>query len=505
MMIQGYPFSAVRILGVFMFFIFLASVTGLVREADAGTLSPAYGLLSLAETAQSGAACTVKSRTSIMKKGNSNSGRLRKVKKGEKCSVISHPDKSRWINVRLTDGTEGWIPAVLIRIKKGAPPSPPPAAAPVIETQQDEEIITVGQMTHNTAIRSKPDMKIAKIRKVKKGEKGVLLARTENRKWAKMRFDSDSLEGWVAARLVRFSEKAVPMSEKEEEPAPEPEVKTGPDPSTLAVWTFRETDEIRESRLESANFALLEQIAQQSGRPVRPVASAWKMLSEAEALEICTHQDLDCQVKIGRKLGVEQAISAQLTLDVEDWVIDLSLINMESGSIQRHVNLATGTAADQFQSALSFTVASLFRKEEEKPLAAPVLVQPPPKKKEVTPKKKPKKKRKEAPPKQEKKSSLRTAGWATLGCGIGLAVLGGVSTGLAYKAAKDYDGGNRDAKDSNKIWSSVAIAGYAAGGALLTTGIILLAIEPDADKESTALLTPAFDGESVQLSLTGRW
>jgi|GEM_PF-6786121 len=107
-------------------------------------------------------------------------------------------------------------------------------------------------------------------------------------------------------------------------------------------------------------------------------------------------------------------------------------------------------------------------------------------------------------------SPLAIGGWSSLGAGALVAVLGGVGHWQMVEAKSDYErSGSAAAKDDFTLWKSVAIAGYAVGGAGVAAGVTLLvldALSPHTGKEQKShqvAVTPLPGGISV--SASWRW
>lgn len=94
-------------------------------------------------------------------------------------------------------------------------------------------------------------------------------------------------------------------------------------------------------------------------------------------------------------------------------------------------------------------------------------------------------------------------GHVTMWSGVGLVTLGGISAWLASDFGTAYDkwGDPRD-RDVSRNLSGVMWAGFGAGAALIATGIVLWALEPE-EGSTAATVIPLPDG--AVFSLGGRW
>lgn len=104
----------------------------------------------------------------------------------------------------------------------------------------------------------------------------------------------------------------------------------------------------------------------------------------------------------------------------------------------------------------------------------------------------------------------RTWGHVTFWGGVGLLALGGVATWQAAEAGDDYNrsfGDDQAAADRSRAWAGVMYAGYAAGAALVTTGVVLWLtgdIQDEVGGQTGLQLGPA-PGGGLSLGLRGRW
>ncbi len=102
---------------------------------------------------------------------------------------------------------------------------------------------------------------------------------------------------------------------------------------------------------------------------------------------------------------------------------------------------------------------------------------------------------------------LAIGGWASLGAGAALAVLGGIGHWQMVEAKDDYEKtGSAAAKDDHNLWKGVAIAGYAVGGAGIAAGVTLLVLDAvgGKEKEGPRVSTAPIPGGFV-VSVSGRW
>ena len=89
---------------------------------------------------------------------------------------------------------------------------------------------------------------------------------------------------------------------------------------------------------------------------------------------------------------------------------------------------------------------------------------------------------------------------------MGFLAFGGVSAYMAGAAGDDYDKhGHADDLNASRNWSGLMWTAFGLGAALVTTGIILWALEPEAEQNTALSAGPLPDGSGVVFSLGGRW
>jgi hypothetical protein len=95
-----------------------------------------------------------------------------------------------------------------------------------------------------------------------------------------------------------------------------------------------------------------------------------------------------------------------------------------------------------------------------------------------------------------------TWGHVSFWSGAGLAAFGGLALWQAQVAADDYgQNGSSAAADRNDLWNGLAPAGFALGGALLATGVILWLL--DSDEEPAVSVSTG--GPDMIFTVLGRW
>ena len=110
-------------------------------------------------------------------------------------------------------------------------------------------------------------------------------------------------------------------------------------------------------------------------------------------------------------------------------------------------------------------------------------------------------------PEKDGLTKMAVAGWSTLGTGAAMVLLGGVMTKLEIdENAKEQNTGNAN-QTAYQAYQGTAIAGYAVGGALLITGVVLLVVDAKNDNQFVAQAIPAIgtDGQGVYANWQVKW
>lgn len=107
---------------------------------------------------------------------------------------------------------------------------------------------------------------------------------------------------------------------------------------------------------------------------------------------------------------------------------------------------------------------------------------------------------------EKKRRSMKVAGWAVFGAGAASAAVGGVLQGLSASAQQDAATqdtltGFTTAESKMKNFQVGAIAGFATGGALIATGLVLVLLSDKTHESKTVSVIPTVGG----LAVTGRF
>ncbi len=109
-------------------------------------------------------------------------------------------------------------------------------------------------------------------------------------------------------------------------------------------------------------------------------------------------------------------------------------------------------------------------------------------------------------PENEKRKTLKMLGHVSFWTGLGFAAFGGASTAVAKNRGDEYNTRGRSSdKAKSRTWSGLMWAGFGAGAALMTTGLVLRLVKPgERGGESKHLtLAPEIEADGVSLSIRG--
>jgi TolB-like protein len=172
----------------------------------------------------------------------------------------------------------------------------------------------------------------------------------------------------------------------------------------------------------------------------------------------CT--DASCLVEIGAALGVERLVSGTVAIIGQSVVINLALINNETGVVDYRYSERVKQATDEaFLDLVPKAVAALF---PSAPAGKSEVVKQP----EEQP----------APA-----SATRTLAWvagavAVVGLGVGGFGVWKISDDASRIHITPTPPNASELQADGKLWTSISIAGFAVGGALAVTSLILFVI-----------------------------
>jgi hypothetical protein len=170
----------------------------------------------------------------------------------------------------------------------------------------------------------------------------------------------------------------------------------------------------------------------------------------------CT--DSSCLVEVGQALGVDRLVSGTIAAIGKSVVINLVLLNNQSGAVDFRYSERVKNATDEaFLDLVPAAANALF----------PTLV-------------------KEGPaPAPPASSGMRVAAWITLGVGVAAVATGALFFGLARGAQGEVSKGNpapfgtlQDKVAAGKVNDVIGVTAMSVGGALAVTSIVLFVLGP---------------------------
>jgi hypothetical protein len=272
----------------------------------------------------------------------------------------------------------------------------------------------------------------------------------------------------------------------------------GDDPCKgIVVWTLGAKTGVSQEDIESLTGLLTSQVEKLTDCRVISEADIETILRGEAKRQDCNGQGTTCMAEIGNALGVPEMVAGDLGRVGTIWILNLRRINTRKIEVIKRISKQVEGEITDLVRVLPDAVKDLF--------AADAVVA-------VVDRGRP------VEPHDQEGAGISTShklmteqekwGWATLGVGLGMLVVGGASTGMWIKTADDFNNGDQSAEKASDSWYGATIAGYTIGGALLTTGIILLILDSgDADEVGGTGLTfgvgPQRGGMNVMIQ--GRW
>jgi len=247
------------------------------------------------------------------------------------------------------------------------------------------------------------------------------------------------------------------------------------EPIHLAVLEFASKGGVTPQQMEVLSDMLSTEIRKLGKYSVIGANDIRSTLQLEERRKIMGCNDESCAAEVGGALGVQWIVVGNIGLFGKTYVMNLKLLDARQVKLLGAVSRKIKGGQDELIDVLPEMVRGLFGVEDQKPAAE-----------------------KSAP------TDLHSLwGHVTLWSGVGLVVLGGVSAWQAGAAGSEYDKyGKPSDKDASRTWSGVMWAGFGTGAALVVTGIVLWALEPD-EVSTAGTVIPLPDG--AVFSLGGRW
>jgi len=260
-------------------------------------------------------------------------------------------------------------------------------------------------------------------------------------------------------------------------------------PVQIAVMEFATKGGLTSKQMEALEDMLTTEIRGLGNFKVvakRDLDSAMKL--EQRKIVMGCNSD-SCVAEVIGALGIRWVVMGNVGLFGKTYLLSIKLVNAESVHIVASVSKKIKGEQDKLVEALPELVLELLAKAGLLKSAKPVenssvgVVSA------------------EAPA-----HPYSTWGHAALWSGVGLVAFGCVSAYMASAAGDEYDkNGHWGDLNSSRNWSGMMWAGFGLGAALVTTGIVLWALEPDGDQGAGLSAAPLSDGNGMMFSLGGRW
>ena len=313
----------------------------------------------------------------------------------------------------------------------------------------------------------------------------------------------------------------------------------------IVVWKLAANEGVKEEDVNLISNFVTNQVAKYSGSKVISEADIHTILKGVEKRQECGVEDTSCVAEIGAALGVPEAVSGDIGRLGTIWVLNLRRINVRTTEVIGRSSRQVEGEVDDLVLAIPSAAAELFGiKLSDQP--GTLMINSMPQGASVfldneaigvTPMKHRtlagyhtitlssdgyfKEKRRVELNSHERLEVMATmrkippnpyqiAGHATFWSGAGLIVTGGILNWQAGEKQKSWeDTGNSSDKSANHALMGSAIAGYALGGALMVTGVVLWILDPGdetLDKRKDISVEAGPDGRGgVSLLVRGRW
>lgn len=247
----------------------------------------------------------------------------------------------------------------------------------------------------------------------------------------------------------------------------------------ILVWRLEAKTGVTEKDIDSLSGLLTSEVEKQSGRKVISEADIATLLQGEEEKYRCGAVDTACMTEISGALGVPETVSGDLGRVGNVWILNLRRLDVRKVEVLRRVTKQAKGDVTAIVEVLPVAVAELFARELSPTLdMESVNIE------------------------AEKATSFSIPWmWYSFGTGAASVVFAGVATWVAFDYVDDYSAGDRDAKQSNRMWSTAAVVGYSLAGVALATGAILWFLAPAQEP----MVSAAVGRDSLILGLNVRW
>lgn len=302
---------------------------------------------------------------------------------------------------------------------------------------------------------------------------------------------------------------------------------------SIAVMEFASKGGVSEKQMDALGDLLANEIRELGSYRVigkSDIRAAIDFESQKTLLG-CT--DEACIAELGGALGVRYVVVGNISLFGDLYLLNLKLLDVEKIRVAKGLSKKVSGGQSKLIDALSVAARELMEgaglrpdkqpmpvpapvpapdpggsqpssKSEGKPVETTAPEPPPPPPPPIEPEP-------EVEAEAETPSDpFNTWGHVTFWSGLGTTAFGVVCMIISmneadvYKNSDEYWGDRLNARDYSEMYAGLMWTGYAAGVALMTTGVILWLLEPD-QTGTTATVGTTPDGQGMVFNIMGRW
>jgi hypothetical protein len=277
------------------------------------------------------------------------------------------------------------------------------------------------------------------------------------------------------------------------------------EPKGIVVWRIETKSGVTDNDIDSISGFITAEVEKYSGLKAVSDADIKTILQGERTRQQCGSDGESCIAEIGAALGVPEAVSGDLGRLGDYWILNLRRINVRTATVVARVGRQIKGDMNALIEAIPGAVAELFKKTAKPEPTKPEPTKPEPIAAETTVTGG----ESQSPETGSEMSALNKAAYGTFFSGVGLLILGGVGHWQMNEATDAAAAGESGAADRHAAWKGVAATGYALGGALMATGVVLWIVEATRGSSETdeapVQLSLVPDKNGVSACVWGRW